>query len=415
MVKGNVRLQSMEGQQVRCPTPGHQDTTTHTPSPRTSSPFQNDIFNTSAASVGLAQNQGTLESSSEYLMSNNELQSPNLNQHAFLQAQNVSPNLAPQRDIFSSEMLDANGPIGSGGSFEAQFFPSTSETQNLPLNSTFSLDPQLLEQQSIAGQSINPTTLMNQLSDAQSHSPSSPSMLQSDIFNSSSFTNASPSIDPSFNQDNFASPNRSRHASLDPSAAAFPSGPNADWARGAAFQHRRTPSDTYSDVSSSAVPSPFLGNMDSFDPAEHTSPLLQAQQDQPVLQDMIPFNQFSLAETSPRRVNTAHSPHESPQPDAMQQPLPLFTASNYFGLGPTFGETMTGSPNENPLVTNAQGVSTDYIGQADQTVAPKINIQFAPPSRQPSFEPERVGTALSPPPSSGKVFRNVILYDSKDR
>lgn len=404
----------MEGQQqVRCPTPGSQDRTTHTPSPGAKN--HNDIFNDSTGGTTSAQNQGTIDGNQDYLTSlSHDLQPPTSNQHAFLQTQNGSPHLTPQRDVFPSNMFDANGTISSGGNFEAQFFASTSDTQNFPLQPTFPLDPQLLEQQNIAGQSINPATLVNDMAAVQSHSPSSSNLIQSDIFNSSSLTNASASIDPPFSQVNFTSPNRSRHASLDPSTAAFPSGAGPDWARGAAFQHRRTPSDTYSDVSSSAMPSPFLGNLDNFDPTEHTSPLLQPEQDQTVLQNMVQFNQFSLSEASPSQVSPARSPHVSPQLNPTQQPLPLFMASNNFGLGPTFGETLTGSPDENPLANDASGAGADYIGQADQISTPQISIQLAPPSRQPSFEPERVDTALSPPPSSGELLSNIREHEARD-
>ena len=406
----------MEGhRRAEPPTHGHQDKTNHSPSPVANSPFQNDYFNTPIEGVASTQNQGLLDGSSEYLASvNPETQPPTLNQHTFLQSQkSISPHFAAQKDVFSSDMLDMNGSVGNGSSFEAQFFPPTSDTQNVPLDSTFHLDPQLLEQQAIIGQSINPATLFNQMSGPQSHSPSSPNVLQPDFLNSSPLTNMSPSVDPSFNQGNFASPNRSRHTSLDPSTAAFPPGSNADWARGAAFQHRRTPSDTHSDVSSSAVPSPFLGNLDSFDPVDHTSPLLPAQQDQALFPEMAQFNQFSLSEVSPSKVSPSHSPHVSPQLDPAQQPLPLFVASNNFGLGPTFGDTLTGSPDENPPAKGIQSGSLDYIGQADQTVTPQISIQFAPPSRQPSFEPERVDAALSPPPSGSEYFQKLGLCGLK--
>ena len=396
----------MEGhQQAGPPTPGHQEKANHSPSPVANSPFQNDLFNTPLESVASTQNHRLLDSSSEYLPPvNSESQPPSFNQHTFLQSQKgSSPHFAPQKDVFSSDILDMNGSAGNGSSFEAQFFPTTSEAQNVPLDSTLLLDP-LLEQQTIAGQSVNPATLLNQMSATQSQASSSPYMLQSDMLNSSPLTNISPSGEAPFNQGSFTSPNGSRHTSLDPSASAFPPGSNTGWAREAAFQHRRTPSDTYSDVSSSAVPSPFLGNLDNFDAVDHTSPLLAAQQDQTLFPEMVQFNQFSLSEASPSQVSPAHSPHVSPQLDPAQQPLPLFMASNNFGLGPTFGDTLTGSPDENPPVRGVHGASLDYIGQADQTVTPQISIQFAPPSRQPSFEPERVDAALSPPPSGSEYF-----------
>lgn len=395
----------MEGhQQVGPPTPGHQDKTNHSPSPVANSPFQNDFFNTPFESVAPTQNRELLDNSSEYLTSANpESQSP-YNQHTFLQShKSSSSHSAVQKDVFASDMLDMNGSTGNGSSFEAQFFPTASEAQNVPLD-TFLLDPQLLEQQPTTGQSVDPSTLLNQMSATQSHLPSSPSMLQSDLLKSSSLTNISPTGEPPFNQGNFTSPNGSRHTSLDPSTAAFPPGSHTDWARGAAFQHRRTPSDTHSDVSSSAVPSPFLNNLESFDAVDHTSPLLPAQQDQTLFPEMVQFNQFSLSEVSPSKVSPANSPHVSPQLNPAQQPLPLFMASNNFGLGPTFGDTLTGSPDENPPTKGIQGAGFDYIGQADQTVTPQISIQFAPPSRQPSFEPERVDAALSPPLSGSKCF-----------
>jgi len=183
---------------------------------------------------------------------------------------------------------------------------------------------------------------------------------------------------PNFNQGQFQhSPNHSRHASLGPESAAFPQGQNqVEWSMMPPqfTGHRRTPSE-YSDVSvSSAQHSPNLGHHD-YEPLEHHSPM-QNPQDASLYQQVLGIGDFSLSDNqiqhsaSPRRgLSPAHSPAISPRMYSVQ------TQESF----PTLGNEM---------------------GQAQQMVPPEINVEFAPASRQNSFEPPKPSLdqdALTPP------------------
>ena len=162
----------------------------------------------------------------------------------------------------------------------------------------------------------------------------------------------------------------------------------------AAFRgHRRTPSETYSDVSS-AHASPYLGNLDSFDP--DPSPLLNPQQDGPLFQEVMSFGQFNLNDNS--HISPGPSPHISPRLNPQQQALPQFQPGN-FGLNNQFGDQgMNIYQGHEPFPSINQ--SGPEFGQADTMSPPEINIDFAPPSRQASFEPPKPANsadALSPP------------------
>src|SRR5205085_12634277 len=119
--------------------------------------------------------------------------------------------------------------------------------------------------------------------------------------------------------------------SLDPSSAAFP---NGEWAHvgNPAFQgHRRAPSDAYSDVSSSAHPSPYLSHTDHLE-ADQPSPLLSAQNDPAMFQDVMTLQHFTISQNN-QGTTPGHSPHISPRlPPQRQQELPPFTAADNFGL-----------------------------------------------------------------------------------
>ncbi|KAF2809699.1 uncharacterized protein BDZ99DRAFT_388847 [Mytilinidion resinicola] len=241
---------------------------------------------------------------------------------------------------------------------------------------------------------------MNQMATTQAHSPTPPHLLQPNM----NRPNGSPHASPNMNQGAFPSPNHSRHASLDPSAAyGQPQGP--EWGGMGFHGHRRAPSDTYSDVSSSAQPSPYLGNSD-FEPNDNPSPLLAAQQDPAMFQEVMQFGQFTLSENQ-SHISPGHSPHISPRLMPQQQSLPPFTSSNGYGLqamnnqyGGQQGLEMYQGQGHEPFPTINQGGD---FGQADTMSPPEINIDFAPPSRQASFEPARPETqadALSPPDRS---------------
>lgn len=165
--------------------------------------------------------------------------------------------------------------------------------------------------------------------------------------------------------------------------------------------HRRAPSETYSDVSS-AHASPYLVQHDSFD-ADQPSPLLNAQNDPQLFHDpVMQFGQFNLNEAN-AHISPGHSPHISPRLlPQQQQALPQFQPGS-FGLDPNqYGQSgMTPYQGQEPFPSLNQPVPE--FGQADAMSPPEINIDFAPPSRQASFEPpkpEHQADALSPPDRS---------------
>lgn len=172
-------------------------------------------------------------------------------------------------------------------------------------------------------------------------------------------------------------------------------------------QHRRTPSEAaFSDVSS-AHASPYLTQQDSFD-TDQPSPLLNAQNDPQLFQDpVMRFNQFNLNESN-SHISPGHSPHISPRLiPQQQQALPHFQPDS-FGLGQNMvgqyqQQNMGAYQNQGPEPFPSLNQPMPEFGHADAMSPPEINIDFAPPSRQASFEPpkpEHQIDALSPPDRS---------------
>ncbi|EAT87393.2 hypothetical protein SNOG_05002 [Parastagonospora nodorum SN15] len=336
--------------------------------PATSSGFDSNQFLASTQPQQFAQ-QGLDQS---FLQAN-----PSLSQHN-------TPQFRPQGNDLQPDHLNIANT--SSPDFNS-FFAGSDLNQNNALNPTYlgsTLDPQLLESQQQQNQSINPNDLMNQMAATQSHTPTPPHLLPT----MNNHQNPSPHASPNMNQGAFPSPGHSRHASLDPSAA-------------------RAPSETYSDVSS-AHASPYLTQQDSFE-ENQPSPLLHAQNDPQLFQDpVMQFGQFTLNDGT-SHISPGHSPHLSPRliPQQQQQALPQFQPGS-FGLDPNmnnqFGQQGMGVyPNSGaePFPSLNQGIPE--FGQADAMSPPEINIDFAPPSRQASFEPpkpEHQADALSPPDRS---------------
>ncbi|KAJ4294405.1 DNA-binding transcription factor [Kalmusia sp. IMI 367209] len=307
-----------------------------------------------------------------------------------------SPHFGPQGNHITPDPLNINNTSGSNLDFN--LFPDSNINPNQAIDPSFlsnTLDPQLLDSQP-QNQSVNPSDLMNQMATTQAHSPTPPHLLPG--MNQRS---PSPHASPNMNQGAFPSPSHSRHASLDPSAAYAQAN---EWGNMAAFRgHRRTPSETYSDVSS-AHASPYLGNQDSFD-TDNPSPLLNAQQDPSLFQEVMQFGQFNLNDAQ-SHISPGHSPHISPRLlPQQQQALPQFQPGT-FGLDPNlqnqFAQQGMGAyQGQEPFPTINQ--AGPEFGQADTMSPPEINIDFAPPSRQASFEPpkpELQTDALSPPDRS---------------
>lgn len=333
--------------------------------------------------------------------------------NSFLQTQDIRRSASPQlgqqgNNLFQdSNLIDPNNATSLNGNFDAQLYPGNSGTQDASIDPSF-LDPELLnfDPQQPPNQNIDPSNLMNQMASTQ-QSPTPPHFLTPNMHQTSG---GSQQGSPALSQGGFPSPHQqSRPQSLDP-AIAYQQG-GLEW--GPQFRgHRRVPSDTHSDVSSSAFPSPNIGHQESFDGTE-ASPMLNPQQDQQMFPDLNNFQQFNLNDNGiPTHISQQNSPHHSPSVSPrllpQQHSLPPFTPSNHFGLAPGMNtqygqqglEMFPGVGSEPFPATNGQ--SGQEFGAANAMSPPEINIDFAPPSRQPTAndpneEPHGPQGALSPP------------------
>ncbi|KAL6714900.1 DNA-binding transcription factor [Lecanora helva] len=303
-------------------------------------------------------------------------------------------NLQQPNQHFPSDAL------GIDPSFEA-FSPQPDflGKQAESFGGNFMLDPQL--DTNIQPQNhINPADIMSTMSSPQNVAPTLPHQLMPPEALSSG------PASPISRQGQQFSPRHSRQASLDPSTAFTNGQQPSDWVGDQFRLHRRAPSE-HSDVSSSVAPSPFLVQQDSFDTFDHTpSPMLNAQQDPQMFENGgLGIEAFSLSEPQDQRHSPGHSPfvspRMSPQPglgiaqDANFMPLP----NNSFNGGPG-SEIYTTQPEQFPAFPAEDRVGSNDMGQATQMAPPEINVEFAPTTRQPSFEPPRMENefdGLSPP------------------
>jgi len=314
---------------------------------------------------------------------------------------------------FNPNILESNSPTDFGDFSQQQDFATK---QSLPFENAFLLDPQLQANMQAHRQSINPADIMSNMSSPQNMNTTPPNLMPPD--------GSSPGHgSPSSTQAHTFSPDHSRHASLDPSSAQFPNGQQpTDWAgmlSGAQFQgHRRAPSE-HSDVSSSVAPSPYLGQQDSFEAFEPAhSPMLGAQQDPQLYHDALGIETFSLSD--PQQQIQQHqqqqqqehiSPRHSPYPSPRMTPHPGFglpQENNYILSNDMQQNNFNGQPGPE-IYTSPPSQSfpqftmrhdSGDMGQAAQMAPPEINVELAPPSRQPNFEPLRPENdmdALSPP------------------
>ncbi|RFU26713.1 hypothetical protein B7463_g9623, partial [Scytalidium lignicola] len=353
---------------------------------------------------GQTYNQGGL-GDANYLRSNNFTPQ-------FKQEDQGSPYIQQQQTSFTHELLGTN--------FSERDF-SLYSTQG---NQNDQFDPALFMNElspSPTNQSINPAEL--NMSSPPQHSPTPPNMLQLDRRSPSSAHQS-----PSFSQHAFSpnqlqpSPGHSRHASLGPESAAFPHGiPPSDWGMlpPQFTGHRRTPSE-YSDVSASSVHSPNLGHLDTFDGIEQGHSPMQNPQDASLYQEVLSIGNFSLSDPqvqhspSPRAgLSPAHSPAISPR--LGPQPMPSMNQSNSFMLGMNNGfgasSNIYGAQNQESIAQVQSNNANSDMGQAQQMVPPEINVEFAPASRQNSFEPNKPASfdqdALTPP-DRGRNRRRAI-------
>ncbi|KAI2623623.1 hypothetical protein GGS26DRAFT_593711 [Hypomontagnella submonticulosa] len=236
-------------------------------------------------------------------------------------------------------------------------------------------------------QSLDPNDLTNMTSPQTHHSPTPPHLLKPEP--------GSAHQSPSFNQHQFSSPGHSRHASLGPESALMPG--QLDWSQPQFQGHRRTPSE-YSDASS-AAPSPNLTGHDSFEHPEHGHSPMQRAQDG-FYDGVVGLGNFSITGPGQNSRSPSHSPAMSPrilpqQMDPSQADQGMMLGSGYQNP-PSMGY---------PVQNSEEFPSLSQEGMIDPTIAqsmapPSINIDFAPNSRQNSFEPPKPtmdAQSLTPP------------------
>lgn len=342
----------------------------------------------------------------------------NLSSHTFLQAQGdqqLPPSYYQQTQFehrvehTPSNLFDAS--FDELNSFNASFLDNTGpDPQDFDPAQFLSLS--VLEQ----SQFNNPpnTATTNGMAVMHQPSPEPAHLLQSDMRrHSASFHPTQTS--PSFQQGVFASPHQSHRTSLDPSSAQLFHGQNNDWSGMIFRNYQRAPSDNHSDISSSAQPSPYLGNSDIVEPYDQHLPLINGQLDPGLYHDALGLSRFTLSDThlQQQHITPGPSPHMSPHL-APQQTLPPYTAADSFGmlsmdnafnlglgLDNFSGQGQDGFPS---LLQTTQ--SGDFLFQ-EQMSPPEISIDFAPPAKQLSFNEADSSNhnvdALSPPE---RVYRN---------
>jgi len=351
-----------------------------------------------------------------------------LQQLPVLPSQNA--NVANHTFLHSSTLPSHNYDLGgqgsnhiSPGALSQNTSPSNNETSAFPsfdfnptnFDQNASLDPSLLDsldpssldllaQQQGADLSLNPmaTTM-------QPHSPTPPHLLPGMARRQSG--SPSPHASPNFQQTGFQSMNRPRNMSesLAPPSAFYPQGQSNDWSHmGVYRQHRRTPSDNYSVTSShSNQNSPYMGNLDSFDPNMQSSPMLNSSQD-PAFNGDLGLQGFSLSENQMPQQHSYISPGHSPQMSPRltpQQALPPFTAENNYGLNVSmnghFVPQQNGGLEMFPPIPQEPFPALNHTspgeGAADQMSPPEISIDYAPPSKVEDVRPGNAEDTLSPP------------------
>jgi len=409
-------IMDVQQQRGRSPSAGQHHLQRHSPSPSPHVPYQQHLstgFNPSLP----VHDPTSLPAfdNTQFLTTTQSQQYPQQTalDQSFLQAnQSLShhstPHFGPQGN--NNLAPDALDIANSGNPDFSSFFAGNDLNQvNTPyLGNT--LDPQLLEQ----------NQSMNQMATTQAHSPTPPHLMPT-MHNHQK--TPSPHASPNMNQAPFPSPGHSRNASLDPSAA-YGQPQGSEWGNMANFRgHRRAPSETYSDVSS-AHPSPYLVTQESFE-ENQPSPLLDPQSDPQLFHDpVMQFGQFTLNDGT-AHISPGHSPSISPRLlPQQQQALPQFQPGTFGleqGMSHPYGQQGLGVyPNSGPEpFPSLNQVGPDF-GQADAMSPPEINIDFAPPSRQPSFEPpkpEHQVDALSPPDRckySGVCVWGLLTFDSTE-
>ncbi|CAD6505856.1 BgTH12-01343 [Blumeria graminis f. sp. triticale] len=206
---------------------------------------------------------------------------------------------------------------------------------------------------------------------------------------------------PSLGQSHFQqSPKHSRHSSLGPVSAGF-HGIGSHMRNVVLPQfrgHRRAPSE-YSDISASSVQhSPNPAHHDNFD--QHQSPMLTTQ-DSSLYQEVLGIGNFSLSE--PQVLQHAQSPQSSSRSPVITPQLEqgqMSQQTRFVGIGGSSEKCGIGQT-QNIFSQEPFPSLNQEMGKAKQMIPPEINVEFAPASRQSSFEPSKPTRlnqdALTPP------------------
>ncbi|KAA8644814.1 hypothetical protein EYZ11_009335 [Aspergillus tanneri] len=312
----------------------------------------------------------------------------------------------------SSEDNFSNLLNSDSAAYDFSAFPnhSPNSTTAPEYDSSLMLDPQMHRP---VNHGVNPADLVGQISPHPSASPQMSPQEQHPHHSS-----PSPISPLSSTPGTFYTPQHSRHTSLDPASATYlTSSSQSDWQAvmgNAAFQgHRRAPSEV-SEVSSAAH-SPYMSQHESFDGVENNPSPLLAPQNDPGLYDnaALGIESFTLSDQrQPHGISPGHSPYISPQL-MPQQGAELIPNIPYISPPPEHPQYPAPSVNDvygsgaDGVVNVSQGIPAGGdIGQASQMAPPSINVELAPPSRNPIFPHSKPATdldSLSPPPSMRRM------------
>lgn len=398
-------------QRGRSPSAGHQqphirNSHSHSPSPH---PYHNQ---SPEPSVGLGLGLGidaassnphftndftafNTSSAGSQFMTTSQPQQPPFSQQGIADTTTFDPSFTSQPQPSFSPNLLAPEFSDTAGDFSL-FPPATSGEFNAPplFSDLPPTNPQILMQQDL-----------NNMTSQTHHSPTPPHMLGGDP--------NSAHQSPSFNQHQFASSpshhSHSRHASLGPEAALLPH--QIEFAHPQFQGHRRAPSE-YSDVSSAGA-SPNLTSHDTFEPSEHGHSPMQRPQE--FYDGVVGFSNFSISD--PQVAHSSRSPSHSPaiSPRISPQQIP--------DMGQPNNQAMllnAGYPNAPGISYSMPGseqfptLSQDGASPGQQAMAPpSINIDFAPNSRQNTFDPPKPQmdqTSLIPPDRGKLPLPHVQSY-----
>ncbi|KAJ5130087.1 Zinc finger C2H2 [Penicillium bovifimosum] len=313
-----------------------------------------------------------------------------------------------QGDENFSNMLHSNQPELDFSLYQNHSPNSGSASE---YDSSLLMDPQMHQRQSM-NQAINPADLVSPISNpSPSSHPSSQDQQHS----------PGPLSPPGSTPGTYYTPQHSRHASLDPATAAYLTAqPNAEWQsvmNNVSFQgHRRAPSEV-SEVSS-ANHSPYLSQHE-FDGIENNaSPSLAPQSDPSLYDTGLGMESFTLSEQQQQQgISPLHSPYISPRL-MPQQGGEMVPNNSYLTQFPSAPTDMYGMSQEDMMGMGQMNNIPGDIGQASQMAPPSINVEFAPPLRNPTFDLSKEAAdfdSLSPPAMRSRVRSKSDPYHPASR